>query len=79
MLTCACAIHNCVNKVKHARMKLRLLGTFIEHNRYIFGAVQHSIIGRFWSIIGSGLLMAYGCVVTIHSFMGGFPFICICY
>ena len=33
---------------------LSIIGTFIEHNRYIFGAVQHSIIGRFWSIIGSG-------------------------
>ena len=35
---------------------LSIIGTFIEHNRYIFGAVQHSIIGRFWSIIGSGLV-----------------------
>ena len=36
---------------------LSIIGTFIEHNRYmyIFGAVQHRIIGRFWSIIGSGL------------------------
>ena len=28
-----------------------IIGAFVEHNRYIFGAVQHSIIGRFSSII----------------------------
>ena len=42
-----------------AQFKKSIIGTFIEHNRYIFGAVQHSILGRFWSIIGSGLLLAF--------------------
>ena len=32
-----------------------MIGTFVEHNRKIFGAVQHSIIGFFLSIIGSAL------------------------
>ena len=31
------------------------LGAFVEHNRKIFGAVQHSIMGTFLSIIGSAL------------------------
>ena len=34
---------------------LSIIGAFIEHNRKIFGAVQHSIIGTFLSIIGSAL------------------------
>ena len=34
---------------------LSIIGTFVEHNRKIFGAVQHSIIGYFLSIIGSAL------------------------
>ena len=34
---------------------LSIIGAFIEHNRKIFGAVQHSIIGTFLSIIGSSL------------------------
>ena len=35
---------------------LSIIGTFVEHNRIISGAVQHSIIGYFLSIIGSALL-----------------------
>ena len=37
---------------------LSIIGTFVEHNRKIFGAVQHSrvIIGYFLSIIGSALV-----------------------
>ena len=34
---------------------LRIIGAFVEHNRKIFGAVEHSIIGKFLSIIGSAL------------------------
>ena len=34
---------------------LSIIGMFVEHNRKIFGAVQHSIIGYFLSIIGSAL------------------------
>ena len=34
---------------------LSIIGEFVEHNRKIFGAVQHSIIGKFLSIIGSAL------------------------
>ena len=33
-----------------------IIGAFVRHNRYIFGAVQHSIVGRFSSIIRLPLL-----------------------
>ena len=36
---------------------LSIIGMFVEHNRKIFGAVQHSIIGYFLSIIGSALVV----------------------
>ena len=39
---------------------LSILGVFVEHNRKIFGAVQHSIIGYFLSIIGSALHVSTG-------------------
>ena len=39
---------------------LSIIGTFVEHNRKIFRAVQHSIIGYFLSIIGSALLKGDG-------------------
>ena len=32
---------------------MSIIGAFVEHNRKIFGAVQHSIIVTFLSIIGS--------------------------
>ena len=34
---------------------MSIIGTFVEHKLLIFGAVQHSIIGRFLSIICSPL------------------------
>ena len=37
---------------------LSIIGTFVEHNRKIFGAVLRSIIGYFLSIIGSALTAA---------------------
>ena len=36
---------------------LSIIGAFVEHNRKSFGAVQHSIIGYFLSIIGSALTL----------------------
>ena len=39
---------------------MSIIGAFVEHNRYSFGAVQHSIIGRFLSIIGAPLAMGRG-------------------
>ena len=38
---------------------LSIIGIFVEHNRKIFGAVQHSIIGCFLSIIGSALVFSH--------------------
>ena len=35
---------------------LSIVGAFVEHNSKIFGAVQHTIIGHFLSIIGSTLI-----------------------
>ena len=35
---------------------MSIIRIFVEHNRKIFGAVQHSIIGYFLSIIGSALV-----------------------
>ena len=43
---------------------LSIIGAFVEHNRKIFGAVQHSIIGIFLSIIGSALISLVSCNVT---------------
>ena len=40
-----------------------IIGIFVEHSRKIFGAVQHSIIGYFLSIIGSALPLS----VFVHS------------
>ena len=40
---------------------LSIIGAFVEHNRKIFGAVQHSIIGTFLSIIGSALAWMLQC------------------
>ena len=34
---------------------LSIIGAIVGHNRKNFGAVQHSIIGTFFSIIGSAL------------------------
>ena len=34
---------------------LSIIGAIVEHNRKIFGAVQHNIIGYFLSTIGSAL------------------------
>ena len=36
---------------------MSIIGAFVEHTRKIFGAVQHSIIGYFLSIIGSALVL----------------------
>ncbi len=47
----------CAQKKKIVKGKiLSIIGTFSEHNRYFLWAVQHSIIGRFLSIISSPLL-----------------------
>ena len=43
-------------RVTFIEHSLSIIGAFVEHNRKIFGAVQHSIIGKFLSIIGSALL-----------------------
>ena len=42
-------------RVTNNEHNLSIIGTFVEHNRKIFGAVQHSMIGIFWCIIGSAL------------------------
>ena len=63
---------NSVNAIRKARVSFRvryqescfvdnlmsIIGAFVEHNRYILGAVQHSIIGRFSSIICLLLLLS---------------------
>ena len=36
---------------------LSIIGGFVEHSKCLFGAVQHSIIGRFLSIIRSPLIV----------------------
>ena len=42
-------------RVTFTEHNLSIIGTFVNHNRKIFGAVQHSIIGYFLSTIGSAL------------------------
>ena len=42
-------------RVTFNERNLSIIGAFVEHNRKIFGAVQHSIIGTFLSTIGSAL------------------------
>ena len=57
---------------------LSIIGTFIEHNRYIFGAVQHSIIGRFWSIQCNRLRPTWerGCVLQrLHNIFSRYCFL----
>ena len=48
---------------------LSIVGAFVEHNRKIFGAVQHSIIGKFLSIIGSALLCSSVCINSCNEEM----------
>ena len=42
-----------------------IIGAFVEHNRYIFGAAQHSIIGRFSSIIRLALAVVSKCLIRL--------------
>ena len=54
-------------KVTFNEHNLSIIGAFVEHNRKIFGAVQHSIIGTFLSIIGSaltGVSVRYGRILA---------------
>ena len=46
-------------RVTFIEHNLSIIGAFVEHNRKIFAAVQHSIIGTFLSIIGPALLAAH--------------------
>ena len=45
-------------RVTYNEHNLSIIGAFVEHNRKMFGAVQHSITGKFLSIIGSVLMAA---------------------